>query len=150
MPQTDSSTRQRLLDRINSKIRVDPGGCHIWTGVVTSRRRADGYGLIHVIDRMKLVHRVLYEIKNGPIPEGLTLDHLCRNRNCVNPEHMEPASLRENILRGCGASAVHARKTHCPRGHPYDEENTHRYNGARYCRKCKRIRDRQRYTKHKG
>lgn len=59
-----------------------------------------------------------------PIPDGLVLDHLCRNRACINPNHLEPVSTRVSILRGEGVMARHARKTHCPHGHPYDEPNT--------------------------
>lgn len=107
--------------------------CIIWTGAVTSA----GYGSLWRGKGTALAHRVVYEEARGPIPAGMTLDHLCRNRRCVNPDHLEPVTNRENILRGTSPSAIHARKTHCPKGHPYDLANTRiRSNGARACRTC--------------
>src|SRR5699024_1617461 len=92
--------------------------------------------------RMKLAHRVSYETFAGPIPEGLDLDHLCRNRSCVNPEHLEPVTRSENLRR----SPLMARgqdKTHCPHGHEYSPENTRITKaGARACRTCERKRNR--------
>lgn len=87
-------------------------------------------------------HRTYYERFRGPIPDGLTLDHLCRIRCCVNPDHLEPMPLRENILRGEGTSARHARRDACLRGHPYtpgnigwsmDSKAGRKY---RYCKTC--------------
>jgi len=74
---------------------------------------------------------------NGPIPEGLDLDHLCRNRWCVNPEHVEPVTRRENLIRGQTTIAQNVSKTHCPAGHAYDETNTYYYRGMRQCRICR-------------
>lgn len=82
-----------------------------------------------------IAHRVAYETWVGPIPDGLTIDHLCRNRLCIEPTHLEPVTNRENIQRG-GNSL----KTHCPQGHPYDEVNTASRNNRRYCRTCERVR----------
>src|SRR6266576_3456485 len=79
--------------------------------------RGRGYGNVWIAGRMYRAHRVAYELLIGPIPEGLTLDHLCRNRGCVNPAHLEPVTSRENTLRGEGISANNARKTHCKHGH---------------------------------
>jgi hypothetical protein len=88
-----------------------------------------------------LAHRVSYERYVGPIPEGAHLDHLCRNRACVNPEHLEPVSVQTNILRGVSPSAVNAAKTECLRGHPFDDENTYVCPaGKRRCRACKTAR----------
>lgn len=109
-------------------------GCMEWLASL----RGSGYGQF-VIRKPRIVqaHRFAYELLVGPIPEGLVIDHLCRNKACVRPDHLEPVTHRVNILRGVGPSAWHARKTHCPQGHEYNTENTHRRaSGARDCRKC--------------
>lgn len=87
------------------------GDCWIWTGETVK----GGYGRTTVARRKTLVHRAVYEALIGPIPEGLTLDHLCRNTACYNPAHLEPVTLRENILRSNGLTAQNARKTSCAR-----------------------------------
>ena len=128
------------LDRLLPKIDFDgPGGCWLWTASQTSK----GYGQIKRMDQRKPMpaHRAVWLAVVGPIPDGLTLDHLCRVRLCVNPDHLEPVTNRENILRGESMSAIHARKTHCPRGHPYDVVKK---DGSRRCRKCHADRERQR------
>jgi hypothetical protein len=80
----------------------------------------------------------MYEALVGPIPDGLFLDHTCRNRNCVNPQHLDPVTNKENILRGEGSPAKNARKTHCKNGHPLKGENLVRGSkGERVCRTCK-------------
>jgi HNH endonuclease len=80
----------------------------------------------------------MYRLLVGPVPEGLELDHLCRNRACVNPAHLEPVSHRENVLRGASFAAINAVKTHCIHdGHPFDDVNTIvRPEGRRGCRAC--------------
>ena len=83
-------------------------------------------------------HRFIYELLVGPIPEGLTLDHLCRRRDCVNPEHLEPVTERENILRGTSPSALNAQKTHCVNDHAFTPENTYLGKRGRRCRACRR------------
>ena len=134
-----------LADRFWEK--VDKGGeCWEWTGNTFS----NGYGCIHggrdAGQKFNLLaHRVAYELTVGPIPEGLTLDHLCRNILCVNPAHLEPVTIRENVLRGDGVSARAAKVTHCPQGHPYSGDNLHvRPDGSRHCRACHRERERAR------
>lgn len=113
--------------------RVDKSAeCWLWTG----QRNTDGYGQYKVKGVRKMVHRLAYEELVGPIPNGLTLDHLCRTRNCVNPGHLEPITNAENILRGESFSAVNARKMTCSRGHPFTPENTRIENGWRRCRAC--------------
>lgn len=97
-----------------------------------------GYGLISVDGKSKRAHRVVYELLVGKIPDGMCLDHLCRNRSCVNPSHLEVVSFIENVMRGESAHARNARKTHCKFGHEFSEENTyiHPIRGNRHCRIC--------------
>lgn len=108
--------------------------CWEWT----ASRNHFGYGKFSKGNSWVRAHRFSWELANGPIPDGLVIDHLCRNTACVNPAHLEPVTHRENVLRGCGPVARAARATHCPQGHPYDEENTYRrpVTGHRSCRAC--------------
>jgi hypothetical protein len=100
------------------------------------------YGYIRVDGKTVKATRYGYAALVGPIPEGLQLDHLCRVRRCVRPDHLELVTSRENSLRGIGPAAINARKTHCSKGHPYDAENTAIYEGDgkrhRYCKQCNR------------
>ena len=106
----------------------------------------EGYAQVHYNGRSRHVHRLMYELLVGAVPEGLVLDHLCRERTCVRPDHLEPVTNRENILRGVSPSARNAVKTHCVHGHEFTQENTYAYTrlGKRECRTCKRIRARHR------
>lgn len=113
-------------------------GCWIWLGSIYSQ----GYGMFKSHGRRYVAHRVMYEHFKGEIPAGLTLDHKCRNRWCVNPDHLEPMSLRENILRGISPSAKHARQTHCKRGHLLAEPNlihSKTKPNKRRCLECSRM-----------
>jgi hypothetical protein len=107
--------------------------------------RKDGYMMWKTLvsGKRKLAHRVVYEKLIGEIPRGFVLDHLCRNRKCVNPSHLEPVSPRENILRGVGSAAKNHAKTTCKRGHSFTKENTYLRNGSRSCKECKRNWDKQ-------
>ena len=111
-------------------------GCWVWTAY----RDRDGYGVVSdTSNRGRRAHRAVYELHVGPIPEGLQLDHLCRNTGCVNPAHLEPVTCRVNLLRGDTVNARNAQKTHCKRGHEFTPENTGRQPRGRYCRTCSRL-----------
>lgn len=125
--------------RIQAAVIVAPTGCWEWQ----KQRDRDGYGHFKMGGRDWLAHRAAYTTFVGPIPAGLTIDHLCRNTACVNPAHLEPVTNRENILRGDGVTARAARSTHCPKGHAYDDANTWRCKrGYRHCRACLRASNR--------
>lgn len=107
-------------------------GCWQWMGNINS----EGYGRLIHERRRRMAHVWSYELFIGPIPEGKQLDHLCRNPACVNPDHLEPVTRKENILRGVGASAINARKQYCPKGHALLGQNLSGTVGHRRCRKC--------------
>lgn len=121
---------------------INENGCWIWTGA----KKGGGYGNVGVIrvDGTKGnagLHRVVYEHLIGPVPEGLELDHLCRNRACCNPDHLEPVTRSVNLRRGVGVGGRRLPlKTHCHRGHAFDEANTWvcKKTGVRKCRACDR------------
>lgn len=125
--------------------KVRKGECWEWTGCITNR----GYGLFQDGKKLRSVHRWSYERFIGQIPDGLTIDHLCRNRACVRPDHLEPVSARENVLRGIGISAENARKTECLRGHPLSGDNLYLYQGKRHCRACRAANDKARRAARK-
>jgi len=111
--------------------RVDAeGDCWLWTGGTNTH----GYGQVQVKGRRWVTHRLMWETLVGPIEDGLELDHLCRVPACCNPDHLEPVTHRENMMRG-KRNGYH-RKTHCPQGHEYTRENTYRWKNYRYCRAC--------------
>ena len=109
--------------------------CWIWTGSKTTQ----GYGMIRVDGQHVYAHRWSYEQANGQIPQGLEMDHLCRNPSCVNPSHLEAVTHRENGIRGNSPCAENARKTHCPHGHSLEDAYIYRARGrtGRMCRTCK-------------
>ena len=114
--------------------------CWRWKGHV----RPDGYAVFVSERKHFYAHRFSWELYNQQsIPVGFQVDHLCRNRSCVNPLHMQLVTLKQNVLSGIGKSAQNARKSHCPQGHPYSKENTYYSKGSRYCRECGRQRCRE-------
>lgn len=120
-------------DRFFTKLR-EANGCWEWTAALSQ-----GYGVFRLTDTRTniLAHRWAWMFFRGPVPDGLDLDHLCRNRACVNPDHLEPVSRAVNLHRGEGLTGVNHRKTCCPKGHPYDVANTYVTKlGHRSCRAC--------------
>ena len=129
-----------LNPRFWNKVRFTDSGCWEWVGA-----KAHGYPQIWLDGRTQQAHRVAYVVLRGAIRDGLTLDHLCCNSICVNPDHLEPVTHQVNILRGNGMAARHARRTHCREGHLLDMFNI-RYSrrDGRLCLICDRKRKRQR------
>ncbi|WP_217269810.1 HNH endonuclease signature motif containing protein [Neobacillus endophyticus] len=128
------------MDRFWKKVKKTDS-CWNWTGI----KRSDGYGAFVIENKWFRPHRFAYELIKGEIPPGLVLDHLCRNPLCVNPDHLEPVTNRENVRRGL-AGMQNKLKTHCPHGHEYTEENTYTSNrGKRNCKTCNRERTRKAY-----
>jgi hypothetical protein len=158
MPGTHGTPLERLMRRVV----IDPiTGCWIWTGQLSKQ----GYGAIGIkigtSNTMIPVHRLSYEINVGPIPPGMTLDHICHDpsvchsgrlcphRRCCNPNHLKLATGADNARRGWRGNKPdiglrNRIKTVCPRGHPYSLENTSVRRGRRNCRECHRIRERER------
>lgn len=127
----------RLPDRFWDKVRPCPmSGCWLWTGAHVWNE----YGVVTVGGRQRYVHRVSYQALVGEVPAGLQLDHLCRQRCCVNPMHLEPVTQRENMRRG-KQGEIWGTETHCRNGHEYTDENTAPRSGrrnGRMCRACNR------------
>ena len=134
-----------VVDRFWAKVdKNGPNGCWLWMGSRTSngygRIKPEGGGSTNLV-----AHRFSFSLVHGEIPPEMDLDHLCRNPPCVNPDHLEVVTTQMNLLRGIGFPAVHARKTHCPQGHPYDLLNTRIARGRRYCRICDKLAHRRKY-----
>lgn len=111
-------------------------GCFVWTGVKNNM----GYGMLAIAHIPCLAHRVSYRLFVGEIKDGMVLDHLCRNRFCVNPAHLEQVTSKENTRRGISPCSENANKTECKRGHLFTKENTILVKNGRQCRACNKIR----------
>jgi hypothetical protein len=139
------TTHCSTLCRFLAKVELG-SDCWTWNGSQDGR----GYGQMKLRGRSPVkAHRVGYELLVGPIPEGLTLDHLCRNRACVNPDHLEPVTNRENTLRGMAPSVVTHRTGVCQRGHSMADAII-RPNGTPTCRPCENERQRRYYAEGKA
>ena len=130
-------------EQLAARIRVLSSGCWLWTGTIGYW----GYGQFASRGKTYRAHRLVYEAVRGSVPS--TLDHLCRNKLCVNPDHLEAVSVRENTLRGVGPAAQNVRKQYCTRGHQLVGENLRtkqgRYGLLRVCRACAKDQARQRF-----
>ena len=134
---------QRITNKL---IPIPESGCFVWTG----QEERGGYGMVWFNGKKRLVHRVVWEIERGAIETGKSLDHLCRVRCCVNPDHLEPVDIRTNILRGASIAALNAKKDMCANGHRFTPQNTYiTKHGSRFCRECGRAACRELYKKKK-
>lgn len=144
-PAADTGKAVRPIeDRFWDKVRKTDT-CWQWVGAINSA----GYGSFRLSTTVSIqAHRWCYEVYRSPVPIDMVLDHTCRNRSCVNPDHLEVVTNRINVLRGYGACAQNARKTHCPKGHEYTPSNTYsRLLNQRACRECRRASNRERKSR---
>jgi hypothetical protein len=133
----DSVSVARFWSKVDKR---GPDECWPWLGATTK-----GYGQFKLGGRTLRAHRVAVTLSGTPIPPKLVIDHECRNRRCCNPEHLRAVTNRKNVLENSvGHAALNLAKTHCPAGHPYDEENTRIVGSRRHCRMCSRDFDRKR------
>lgn len=132
-PLATGSDEERFWAKVD---RGGSGGCWLWCAGISSNT---GYGNVWWYGKTASAHRVAYQLSRGPILDGLTLDHLCRVRHCVNPDHLEAVPFVVNNARGTSPSAINKVKTHCVNGHEFTSENTYRWKGrdARGCRVCR-------------
>lgn len=148
-----SNWEQRFWGKVNKNGTVPIYAPHLGPCWEWDSHTKDGYGYFSISSNsgrsLRPAHRLSYELAKGEIPEGLVIDHLCRVRHCVNPDHLEPVTDKVNILRGAGSGAQNARKTHCKHGHEFTPENTGRQHSGRYCRTCGRAASLRSYYKRK-
>lgn len=127
------------LNAFLSRIHRDENGCYLWYG---ANDGSQGYGRFYSGDKYRSAHVLSYEWTIGGVPAGMQIDHLCRNPGCVNPDHLEAVTCRENLLRGQTHAAINAAKTACPRGHVYDTIIHAASGDRRTCSICQRERNR--------
>jgi hypothetical protein len=130
------------VERVRRRVDENaPGGCWLWTGYVDP----NGYGIVSIKGVSVRVHRAVYWWLVEVIPHRVEIDHLCANKHCCNPDHLQAVPHKLNVARG-NAGKHMAAKTHCPKGHPYAGDNLYvdKVNGNRKCRACQRDRMRKR------
>jgi HNH endonuclease len=149
-PIEDMRDRIRARERLFRNIQISPTGCWLWERT----RGLAGYGWMYWRDKMRPAHRVAYMLFIGKIPEGYEIDHRCRERGCVNPDHLEAVTRSENVRRGMGPAITayrSATRQYCHRGHLLDEANTYRTSrNGRWCRECRREAGRRHNKKRRG
>ncbi|KKL99549.1 hypothetical protein LCGC14_1813320 [marine sediment metagenome] len=134
--------RQTTQERFDVKYLKMADGCWHWVAQIAP----NGYGRMQMGLKADLAHRVSYTLHKGPIPEDAQIDHLCRVRKCVNPDHLEAVTCQENLLRGETRAAENAAKVICVNGHDLTDSWI-RSNGARQCRQCNRDAQKRHYSK---
>ena len=128
------------------ELRPELGPCWVWT-----RGKSDGYGMFWINGKQRQAHAVAHEWERGPIPGGFERDHLCRNRACCRPSHLQVVTHAVNTERGVSPHGLNTKKTYCPQGHEYNEENTRVNNqGKRVCKICAKAAMHRWYLKSKG
>lgn len=133
------------IEKVLANIQISETGCWLWKRWTDK----DGYARMRIERKRVLLHRWMYQYHKGNIPEGLVIDHLCRVRHCLNPDHLEVVTIRENTLRGETHPARNAMKTHCPKGHPYNSENTKIKKRSRICLICMKEQNREQRLRSK-
>lgn len=135
-PNPDTAALVGLTERFMARVKKSDG-CWLWTGGKRGRPGAQ-YGKYMMDGKLTGAHRISYQLFVGPIPEGMTIDHICRTTLCVRPDHLRVLTLVENIMIGTALPALNARKTHCIHGHPFDDQNTkhHSRSSGKKQRRC--------------
>jgi hypothetical protein len=133
-----------LVTRFNDKVEKT-SSCWVWKNA----KDKDGYGIFWDQTKIIKAHRFSYQLFKDKIPQGLQINHLCKNTSCVNPNHLEVVSCRENLMKGDTIAKQNAEKTHCKRGHEFNNKNTRFFKNERYCLPCHQELQRQYYISRK-